>query len=161
MTAVYKHVDETNATEYRKSSKSLSYTPLGPPHPPKLRANGIGMQSVTIEWFVQQYPRPEFITGYRLIINSELKRIFEKTVNEFIFTDMMPGKVYEIQIITLTNSIVGQSKPSNPLILVCPQRPSQPLVTQLPTVRPNSVVLGWKPTVPRSSNKCDQILLYK
>lgn len=119
------------------------------------------MNSVTLEWITQHYPRPEFISGYRLIVNGEPNKIFEKNVNEFLFTDMQAGKKYDIEIVTLANSIVGQSKPSNQISLICPMTPNAPLITQLPTVRPNSVVIGWKPVIPRTNNKWDQILFYK
>lgn len=153
--------DEANATEYKKSSKSLSYTPLGPPNPPRLRATGVGLQAVNVEWLVQPYPKPDFLLGYRLIVNSELKQIFEKKIGEFIFADMLPGKVYELQILTLVNPIVGQSLPSNPLILICPERPAQPLISQVATTRPNSVTVGWKPPKAKSHNRYDQILYFK
>lgn len=143
------------------SSKMIHYTPLGPPHPPRLRANAIDLYSVSLEWNTQDYPRPEFITGYRLRVNSELNQIFDKNIHEFLFTDMQPGKKYDIEIITLTNAIVGQSEPSNTISLICPRPPAAPLISQLPTVRPNSVVIGWKPNDMRVNNKYDQVLFYK
>lgn len=154
-------MDSSDTTEYKKSSKTLYYTPLGPPNPPRLRVNAVDIQSATLEWISPHYPRPEFIAGYRLLVNSEPMQAFEKNANEFLFTDMQPGRKYNIEIVTLTNSIVGESKPSNLITLICPRRPSPPLISQLPTVRPNSAIIGWKPCEPKSSNKCDQILFYK
>jgi len=148
-------------TEYKKASKTIIYTALGPPHPPRLRVNATDLNSVTLEWIVQHYPRPEFITGYRLMINNETNQVFEKHVSEFLFTDMQPGRKYDIEMLTLTNSIVGQSQPSNQINLICPLRPVPPLITQLPSVRPNSAVIGWKPAEPRSNNRWDQLLYYK
>ena len=147
--------------EYKKSSKTLQYTALGPPHPPKLRVSAVDIFSSTLEWLPQHYPRPEFITGYRLIVNGELSQIFEKNVNEFIFADMQPGRKYDIEIVTLTNSIVGQSQPSNRITLVCPLRPRAPIITQLPSVRPNACVIGWKAPDFNSNNNWDNVICYK
>lgn len=107
------------------------------------------------------YPKPDFIKGYRLIVNSEPNEIFEKNINEFIFKDMQPGFAYEIEILTLTNWMVGACLPSNKITLLCPSRPLTPVISQLPSLRSNSVIIGWKPVEPKSVNKSDQILLYK
>lgn len=161
LNAVYKLANSTLYGEYKSSSKSILFTPLGPPEPPRLRVNAVDVQSATLEWIVPQYAKPEFITGYRLIVNSEPGQMFNRGDREFVFKDLQPGKSYKIEIATVTNSIVGQSKPSNAITIVCPQRPKAPLITQLPTVRPYSAVVGWKPADPRSTNKYDQILFYK
>ena len=47
------------------------------------------LYSANLEWTPQQYPRPEFITGYQLVVNGELNKIFEKEANEFFFADMV------------------------------------------------------------------------
>ncbi|RNA39092.1 hypothetical protein BpHYR1_016864 [Brachionus plicatilis] len=159
--AVYKLVGANEIREYVRSSKKLFYTPLGPPHSPKLRVNSVDEQTAMIEWITESYPRPDFVTGYRLIVNSELGQLFQKDINQFLLKDMQPGKQYSIQIATLTNSVVPQSKPSNPITLVCPLRPTQPLISQLPSVRPNSATIGWKPVEPKSNQKFDRIVSYK
>lgn len=139
----------------------IDYTALGPPEPPRLRVNSVDIQSVTLEWIMTQYAKPDFIKGYRLIVNSEPNEVFEKNINEFMFRDLQPGFCYEIEILTLTNWMIGSSQPSNKITLVCPNRPQAPLITQVPSLRTNSVVIGWKPVEPRSSSKADQILFYK
>lgn len=161
MNAIYKIYNSSTTTEYKRSSKTIIFTALGPPTPPRLRVNAVDIQTAALEWIASHYPRPDFIAGYRLMVNSELNQTFEKSISEFLFTDMQPGKKYTIELITLTNAIVGESKPSNSITLVCPRRPNPPLISQLPTVRPNSVIIGWKPSDPKSNNKCDQILSYK
>jgi hypothetical protein len=139
----------------------MNYMPLGPPSAPRLRVSSIDLQSITLEWHAPQYARPDYISGYQLIINSEYKQIFEKDVNEFVFTDMQPNQKYDIQIVTLTNETIGRSEPSNVVTLVCPHKPPAPVISQLPTVRPNSIVVGWRPSEPRSSNNYDRALFYK
>jgi len=139
----------------------IDYTSLSPPEPPRLRVSSVDLQSVTLEWITSQYAKPDFIKGYRLIVNSEPNEVFEKNINEFLFKDMQPGFCYEIEILTLTNWMIGSSQPSNMITLLCPERPNAPLITQLPSLRSNSVVIGWKPVEPKSNNKSDQILLYK
>lgn len=161
MNAVYKQIGTNEIKEYVKSSKTVIYTPLGSPHAPKLRVNSVDEQSAIIEWLSESYPRQEFITGYRLLINSEQGQLFNKDINHFMLKDMQPGKQYSIQIVTLTDSVVPQSKPSNPITLICPIKPKQPLISQLPSVRPNSATIGWRPVEPRSIQKHDQIVSYK
>lgn len=158
MTAIYRSID---SIESKRTSKVIDYTALGPPEPPRLRVNFVDLRSVTLEWIMSQYAKPDFIKGFRLIVNGELNEVFEKTINEFIFRDMQPGYCYDIEILTLTNWMIGASLPSNKITLICPNRPKAPLITQLPSIRTNSVVIGWKPVEPRSNNKPDQILLYK
>lgn len=150
-----------DSTEYKKSSKSIDYTALGPPLPPKLRASTSDIQCISLEWIMDQYPRPEFIKGFQLIVDNQKNQVFEKNVGEFLFKDMQPGRQYDIEIVTLTNWIVGQSQPSNRLNLICPNRPNAPLISQLPNTKPFTVIIGWKPVKTRSTNRHDTILFYK
>ena len=161
MNAIYQQANSLDTTEYKKASKTINYCALGPPHPAKLRVTAINANAVSLEWTTQHYARPEFITGYRLVVNGELSTLFDKSISEFAFADMQPGKRYDIEIVTLTNAIIGQSNPSNMISVMCPHVPNSPLITQLPTIRPNSVVIGWKPSEPRSNHKWDDILFYK
>jgi hypothetical protein len=157
--AIYRYLD---STEYKKSSKIIDYTALGPPLPPKLTIITTDIQSITLNWTMShEYPRPEFIKGYKLVVDGSQNQIFEKHINEFIFKDMQPGKKYDIEIVALTNWIVGQSNPSNKISLLCPNRPYAPLITQAPSAKPFTVIIGWKSVRTRSTNKQDQILLYK
>ena len=158
MNAVYRYMD---TTEYKKASKLIEYTALGPPLPAKLRAGSTDIQCISLEWSLDQYPRPEFIKGYQLVVNSEESQVFNKNINEFLFKDMQPGRQYDLEVITLTNWIVGRSQPSNQLNLICPNRPNPPLITQLPNAKPFTVIIGWKPVKTRSNNKHDKILFYK
>lgn len=64
-------------------------------------------------------------------------------------------------MVALTNSIIGQSEPSKPIKIICPKKPKAPYIYQSSTLRINSVVISWKPTLARSSNKEDQIWMYK
>ena len=82
MHAIYKF-DSTSTLEYKRSSKTIIYTPLGPPSPPKLKVSSRDLYSANLEWIPQLYPRPEFITGYQLVVNGELNKMFEK--NNFIY----------------------------------------------------------------------------
>ena len=79
--------------EYKRSSKTIIYTPLGPPPPPKLKVSARDLYSANLEWIPQLYPRPEFITGYQLVVNGELNKMFEKDANEFFFSDMVRFKI--------------------------------------------------------------------
>ena len=158
MNAIYKYLD---STEYKKASKLIDYTALGPPLPPKLRVTSTDIQSVTLDWTLSQYPRPEFIKGFRLLVDSKQNQIFEKSINEFIFKDLQPGKKYDMEIVTLTNWIIGQSNPSNKIMLICPHRPHAPLINQLPSAKPYPVIIGWKAVTTRSTGTHDQILFYK
>ena len=126
-----------------------------------MRVSSVDLQSARLEWIAPQYPRPEFITGYQLVVNGDSKTIFERDLNEFLFTDFQPGHKYEVSLLTLTNSIVGQSPPSNKIIIQCPHRPSSPMIAQFPTIRTNSVVIGWKPVEPKTSSKFDRVTIYK
>jgi hypothetical protein len=156
-----------DATEYKSCSRAILFTPLGAPEPPRLRINSVGTQSATLEWIPAHYARPELISGYSLTINSAESQLFGRDDREFLFQALQPGKSYKLEIAAITNAIIGKSKPSNAITLMCPNRPDPPLISQMPTVRPNSVVVGWKPAVEaadaaaRSSNKFDQILCYK
>lgn len=158
MNAVYRYMD---SSEYKKASKIIDYTALGPPIPPRLRASTSDVQCVSLDWVMEQYPRPEFIKGYRLIIDSQPNQVFEKNINEFLFKEMQPGRQYEIEVITLTNWIVGSSPPSNRLTLVCPHRPHAPLISQLPNIKPYTVMIGWKPVRTKSTQAHDRIASYK
>jgi hypothetical protein len=95
------------------------------------------------------------------MINNEHRQTFDKNVQEFLFADMQPGKKYEIEIISLADSVIGESKPSNRLTLICPLQPDTPLISALSTTRPNSAVIGWKQVEPKTDNSFDQILCYK
>ena len=151
-----------DSLEYKKASKTIDYTALGPPLPPKLRASTTDVQCVSLEWLIDGlYPRPEFIKGYRFIVDSEYNQVFEKNVNEFLFKDMQPGRQYDLEVVTLTNWIVGKSKPSNKLNLICPSRPNAPLITQMPNTKPYTVIIGWKPVKTRTTNRHDKIVFYK
>ncbi len=156
--AVYRYMD---SSEYKKASKTIDYTALGPPLPPRLRATSTDVQCISLDWLMDQYPRPEFIKGYRLIVDSQQNQVFEKNINEFLFKDMQPGRQYDLEVTTLTNWIVGQSKPSNRLNLICPTRPHAPLISQLPNTKPFTAVIGWKPVRTRSTNRHDKIAFYK
>jgi len=89
--AIYKF-DSSSTLEYKRSSKTIIYTPLGPPSPPKLKVSSRDLYSANLEWIPQLYPRPEFITGYQLVVNGELNKMFEKNANEFFFSDMVSFK---------------------------------------------------------------------
>ena len=82
-------------------------------------------------------------------------------MHEFSFTDVESGQKYEFNVVTLADSLVGNGPQSNTIILQCPNRPSPPLISQLPTVKPNSAVIGWKPSETKTSSKFDQVNLYK
>ena len=71
------------------------------------------------------------------------------------------GKSYTLELVALTNSIIGQSELSNPITIICPRKPKTPLIYQSSTLKINSVVISWKPTMPRSINKEDKIINYK
>ena len=40
---------------------------------------------------MSDYPKPEYITGYRLLVNSEYKEKFSTNQNEFVFNELKPG----------------------------------------------------------------------
>lgn len=147
--------------EYEKSSKTLNYTPLGSPHAPKLRVNSVGEQTALMEWICESYPKQEFIKGFRLLVNSEHSQLFDKDVNKFELKDMQPGKEYSIQIVTLTDTVVPESKPSNSITLVCPLRPNSPLIHVSPSIRPNSAAIEWKPVEPKTDKNSDRVVSYK
>ena len=90
--AIYKF-DTSSTIEYKRSSKTIIYTALGPPPPPKLRVSSRDLYAATLEWIPQPYPRSEFITGYQIDVNGELNKIFEKDSNEFFFSDMVKKKL--------------------------------------------------------------------
>ena len=71
------------------------------------------------------------------------------------------GQSYRLELVALTNSIIGQSEASRAIVVTCPKKPKTPSIFQSSTLKINSVVISWKPTVPRSINKEDQILNYK
>ena len=80
------------ASEFKINSSIINYISLGPPHPPKLRVINVDIQAVTLEWAMPDYPKPEFITGYRLMVNSEYKEKFGTNQKEFIFNELKPGE---------------------------------------------------------------------
>ena len=135
---------------------------MGVPNAPRLRVNAVDLRSCTLEWKLETaYAKPEFLNGYKLIIDNSHRETFEKNVQEFLFADMQPGKKYDIELISLANSIVGDSKPSNKITLVCPKTPNAPVISALSTTRPNSAVIGWQQVEPKSENSYDQIISYK
>jgi hypothetical protein len=138
--------------------QKINYTPLGPPHPAKLVVHSVDEYTCKLQWTTKPYPKLDFVTGYRLIINSKLDKLLNKNVNEFTFTDMKQGRTYDIQIVTLINSVVGQSDPSNTIVLVCPGKPATPRIVDLPTTRPNSIAIGWKACFTTQS---DEAILYR
>lgn len=73
----------------------------------------------------------------------------------------MPERKYDIEILTLTNSIVGKSAPSNRVTLICPMRPTPPLIQQLPSIRPHSATIGWKTTDSKTNEDWDNVICYK
>ena len=148
-------------TEFKSISKTVTHTSIGPPRAPTLRISNIDLQAVTLEWLVADYPRPDFISGYRLLVNSQYKEILSNNQHGLIFNELKPGKSYKLELIVLTNSVIGQSEPSKPLTIVCPLEPTPPNIYQSPTMRANSVMISWNPTVPRSYNKEDQVWMYR
>lgn len=158
---MFKLVNSTEAGEYKSSSKMIVFTPLGPPTAPRLRVNAVDIQSAIVEWIPSEYAKPDAVSGYKLLVNNEPSQTFKKNDREFLFKDMQPGKSYKLEIVTLTNSVLGESNPSNAITVICPQRPNPPLVNQLPSARPYSAVIGWKPVNVRSPNIYDQIICYK
>jgi hypothetical protein len=73
----------------------------------------------------------------------------------------LPERKYDIEILTLTNSIVGKSAPSNRVTLICPMRPTPPLIQQLPSIRPHSATIGWKTTDSKTNEDWDNVICYK
>jgi hypothetical protein len=166
--AVYKLAKQSegasgDATEFKKSSKVVNYSPMTPPKAPRLRVSAIDIQSATLEW-LNEAPtpsKPEFFTGYRLVVNGEQRQTFDKSVKEFLFADMQPGRKYEISLVSLTNSILGNSRQSNVVTLVCPRRPRAPVISSMQSTRPNSAVICWNQVEPKSELAFDQIVCYR
>ena len=159
--AVYVIPNKGNMTQVKKASPTINHISLGPPHPPKLIVTNLGLQSVTIEWSLDDYPKPEYITGYRLIINSEYKHKFDKSKKDHVLNDLQPGNSYKLELVALTNSVIGQSLPSKAIEVKCPLKPRAPIIYLQQTVQVNSVMLGWKTELTQSSNKEDQIWMYR
>jgi hypothetical protein len=152
-----------DASEYKSSSNTIIFTPLSAPDPPRLRVTSVDLQLARIEWTPAHYAKGDLISGYRLLINSVESQLFDKKDREFVFKDLQPGKSYKLEIVALTNATIGKSLPSNAITIVCPNRPNPPLITQMSTVRPYSVVVGWKAAAESKStkNKFDLIQSYR
>ena len=161
MIAVYTTQNNGRVGEVKKPSPTINHISLGPPHPPKVIVTNLVLQSVTIEWSLDNYPKPEYVSGFRLFINSEPNVKFEKNKNSHVLSDLVPGNSYKIQLVALTNSVIGQSLLSKCIEVKCPLKPSAPLIYSQPTVQVNSAMIGWKPEMPKSMNKEDQIWMYR
>lgn len=137
---------------------------MGPPAPPGMMVTSVDIQSATLEWSFGESVHSKHLdslTGYRLQVNGEDKQTFDRNCKEFLFTDMQPGKNYDLSVVSITDSLISESGQSNVITLVCPKRPYAPLISAMPTTRPRSAMIAWKPVEPRSSNYYDQILFYR
>lgn len=159
--AVYGMTNDSQVIEIKKQSDKINHISLGPPNPPRVRVSQIGLESVTIEWSSDDYPKQEYITGYRLVINGDYKEKIGPKTKVHELKNLESGTSYKVQLITLTNSTIGQSQPSRLLTVRCPYKPDPPVISSLPTVQINSVMIGWTPVQPKSLNKEDSIWMYK
>jgi hypothetical protein len=150
--------------EFKRSSKVINYSPVAPPSAPRLRVTATDIQSASLEWVLDApltKTASEFFTGYRLVVNNEQRQTFDKSVKEFLFSDMQPGRKYEISLVSLTNSILGNARQSNLITLVCPRRPAPPVISAMQSTRPNSALISWNQVEPRSELPFDQIVCYR
>jgi hypothetical protein len=147
--------------EFKKPSDTINYIALSPPSAPILRAVGIDIQSVAIEWVIKDYAKPDYISGYKLTVNSEPNASFGAEQHGFVFNELTPGKSYKIELTAQTNSIVGHSEISKSMTIICPSVPKPPIIYESSTLKSKSVVISWKPSQPQTYNREDQILTYK
>jgi hypothetical protein len=147
--------------EFKKSSETINYIALSPPSAPILRAVGIDVQSVAIEWVIKDYAKPEYISGYSLTVNSEPHANFGPEQHGFVFNELIPGKTYKIELTAKTNSIVGHSDVSKPMTIICPSVPKPPVIYESSTVKSKSIVVSWKPSHAPTYSREDQVFTYK
>ena len=57
---------------------------------------------------------------------------------------------FQVQIVAITNHPVGDSRPSNTLVVTCPVQPEPPLIVNQPSYKKGVVVIAWdapKPSI--------------
>ncbi|CAM4854988.1 unnamed protein product [Rotaria socialis] len=110
---------------------------------PLLQVASIGLQMATLSWTLDSSVDQSLVKGYRIFLNSKPTEILLPNQHEYEFRNLKPGTSNEIQVSVTSDPDFVAEKTSEPIRLICPQRPQAPTIQAMEAEKPFSIQIQW------------------
>ncbi|CAF0725940.1 unnamed protein product [Rotaria sordida] len=110
---------------------------------PILRVTRIGLQMAVLSWKLDESVDQSLVKGYRIILNSKPSEILPPNQYEYELRNLKLGTTNEIQVSVTSHPDFINEKFSEPIRIVCPQRPQPPTIQNIKAEKPFSIRIKW------------------
>jgi hypothetical protein len=111
---------------------------------PLLKVTRIGLQMANLSWKLDDSVDQSLVKGYRIILNSKPTEILSPNQHEYELRNLKPDTSNEIQVSVTSHRDFVDEKISEPIRIVCPQRPQPPTIQAIKADKPFSIGIKWK-----------------
>ncbi|PFX18395.1 Titin [Stylophora pistillata] len=126
-------------------SRVISFTMPGPPKSPLLHVRDLQDRQVTLTWKPPASFGDATVVGYRLLKDGKAFRedLSSETLS-LSLTGLEEGVIHNFSLLALTGHSVGDSKPSNAVVVHCPIAPASPEIYIIESSTWGSICIAWK-----------------
>ncbi|XP_055882729.1 uncharacterized protein LOC106055997 isoform X2 [Biomphalaria glabrata] len=135
---------EGETCETQTSSPVLYYTIVGPPSPPTIQTTKVDTYQVCLEWAEQANEKGLQVRGFQIYVDEKsLGKGRSADVRTMTINNLVPGKTMSIYVTAFSEFGQDESEPSRTVHITCPPRPTAPVISQQPSYKRGSVLIGW------------------
>ncbi|KAK6994911.1 fibronectin, partial [Biomphalaria glabrata] len=135
---------EGETCETQTSSPVLYYTIVGPPSPPTIQTTKVDTYQVCLEWAEQANEKGLQVRGFQIYVDEKpLGKGRSADVRKMTINNLVPGKTMSIYVTAFSEFGQDESDPSRTVHITCPPRPTAPVISQQPSYKRGSVLIGW------------------
>ena len=124
---------------------------------PLLTVTRVGSQMANLSWKLDDSVDQSLVKGYRIILNSKPTEILPPNQHEYELRNLKPGTSNEIQVSVTSHRDFVDEKLSEPIRIVCPQKPQPPTIQTIKADKPFAIGIQWK----LENNDQDEIKSFK
>ncbi|CAF2333699.1 unnamed protein product [Rotaria sp. Silwood2] len=124
---------------------------------PLLQVTRIGLQMAVLSWKLDDSVDQSLVKGYRIFLNSKPTEILPPNKHEYELRNLKPDTANEIQVSVTSHPDFVDEKISEPIRIICPQRPQPPSIENIPAEKPFSIRIKWN----LNNNDQDEITAFK
>ncbi|KAH9503746.1 hypothetical protein Btru_066540, partial [Bulinus truncatus] len=148
-------------SESQTTSPVLYYTTVGPPSPPILRTTKVDTCQVSLEWLDQSNEKGLQIKGYQIYVDGKpLGGRRSSDVRKMTINNLVPGKTMSVYVSALSEFDQDESEPSRIVHFTCPPQPTAPVISQQPSYKRGSVLIGWTKPESHGLNSLEEAVAF-
>ncbi|KAJ7382965.1 hypothetical protein OS493_031741 [Desmophyllum pertusum] len=142
-------------------SRVISFTMPGPPKPPLIHVTDLKDRKVTLTWKPPASFGEASVVGYRLLKDEEaFREDLDCETLSLSLSGLEEDKHRRFSLLALTGHSVGDSKPSNTIVIHCPTPPISPQIYHRESATVGSICIVWKHTEPASTDNPEKHAQY-